>query len=470
MKVHEYYLAVDIGASSGRHILGWVSDGKIQMEEIYRFENQMKRKNGKLLWNTEVLFDEIIQGMKRCREINKIPVSVSIDTWAVDYVLLDEKDEIIGDVYAYRDSRTKGMDEKVYQYISQEKLYEITGIQKQPFNTIYQLMADREKRPGELEKAKTFLMLPDYFQFLLTGVKKSEYTNATSTGLVIPRTKQWNRKLITKLGISKEMFLTLKKPGTMVGRLKADIRQKVGYNTKVIMCASHDTASAVMAVPVERGNGLYISSGTWSLMGVENDYVISNEESRKKNFTNEGGYEYRYRFLKNIMGLWMIQSVRHELLDGYSFAQLCSMAEEKKDFPSRVDVNSNDFLAPDSMIEAIKEYCRKTKQKVPQEVGEIAAVIYNSLAESYKETVKQIETITGKKYHGIYIIGGGSNAEYLNQITADMTGRSVYAGPGEATAIGNLIAQMIRDGQFNELSEARRCVMKSFEIKRYYPR
>ena len=217
MKVHEYYLAVDIGASSGRHILGWVSDGKIQMEEIYRFENQMKRKNGKLLWNTEVLFDEIIQGMKRCREINKIPVSVSIDTWAVDYVLLDEKDEIIGDVYAYRDSRTKGMDEKVYQYISQEKLYEITGIQKQPFNTIYQLMADREKRPGELEKAKTFLMLPDYFQFLLTGVKKSEYTNATSTGLVIPRTKQWNRKLITKLDISKEMFLTLKKPGTMVG-------------------------------------------------------------------------------------------------------------------------------------------------------------------------------------------------------------------------------------------------------------
>lgn len=470
MKVHEYYLAVDIGASSGRHILGWVSDGKIQMEEIYRFENQMKRKNGKLLWNTEVLFDEIIQGMKRCGEINKIPVSVSIDTWAVDYVLLDEQDQVIGDVYAYRDSRTDGMDKEVYRYVSQERLYEMTGIQKQPFNTIYQLMADREKRPGELEKAKTFLMLPDYFQFLLTGVKKSEYTNATSTGLVIPRTKQWNRKLITKLDISKEMFLTLKKPGTMVGRLKADIRQKVGYNTKVIMCASHDTASAVMAVPVERGNGLYISSGTWSLMGVENDYVISNEESRKKNFTNEGGYEYRYRFLKNIMGLWMIQSVRHELLDGYSFTQLCSMAEEKKDFPSRVDVNSNDFLAPDSMIEAIKEYCRKTKQKVPQEVGEIAAVIYNSLAESYKETVKQIETITGKKYHGIYIIGGGSNAEYLNQITADMTGRSVYAGPGEATAIGNLIAQMIRDGQFNELSEARRCVMKSFEIKRYYPR
>lgn len=462
-------MAVDIGASSGRHILGWVEDGKINLEEIYRFENQMKRVDGKLLWDTESLFNEIINGMKKCKEINKIPASMSIDTWAVDYVLLDENDKVIGDTYGYRDSRTEGMDEEVYKYISQEELYARTGIQKQPFNTIYQLMADKVKRPEVLAKAKTLLMLPDYFQFLLTDVKKSEYTNATSTGLVKPLTKQWDRKLISSLGLPKEIFMPLKKPGTMAGRLKASIREIVGYNTKVVMCASHDTASAVMAVPSESNDGVYISSGTWSLMGVENMDVISNKESMAANLTNEGGYEYRYRYLKNIMGLWMIQSVRHELLDKYSFAELCDMAEEHRDFPSRVDANSDKFLAPASMIDAIKDYCRETGQKVPEEIGEIATVIYASLAECYGNTVKEIESLTGRKSDCIYIIGGGSNASYLNQLTANATGKTVFAGPGEATAIGNIIAQLIKGGCFENLTQARKCVMNSFEITKYEP-
>lgn len=312
-------------------------------------------------------------------------------------------------------------------------------------------------------------MLPDYFQFLLTDVKKSEYTNATSTGLVKPLTKQWDRKLISSLGLPKEIFMPLKKPGTMAGRLKASIREIVGYNTKVVMCASHDTASAVMAVPSESNDGVYISSGTWSLMGVENMDVISNKESMAANLTNEGGYEYRYRYLKNIMGLWMIQSVRHELLDKYSFAELCEMAEEHRDFPSRVDANSDKFLAPASMIDAIKDYCRETGQKVPEEIGEIATVIYASLAECYGNTVQEIESLTGRKSDCIYIIGGGSNAAYLNQLTANATGKTVFAGPGEATAIGNIIAQLIKGGCFENLTQARKCVMNSFEIKKYEP-
>ena len=235
------------------------------------------------------------------------------------------------------------------------------------------------------------------------------------------------------------------------------------------MCASHDTASAVMSVPEISGNGIYISSGTWSLMGVESEKVINTEKSMNENFTNEGGYEYRYRYLKNIMGLWMIQSVRHELDDKYSFAELCEMAEECKTFPSRVDVNSDEFLAPESMIDAIKEYCKKTNQQIPEQIGEIATVIYQSLAESYGQTVKEIEENTGRTYEAIYIVGGGSNAEYLNKLTANATGKTVYAGPLEATAIGNIMAQAIRDEQIENLMEARKCVMNSFEIKKYQP-
>lgn len=464
-----YYLAVDIGASSGRHILGYTEGTKIKLEEIYRFENGMTKKEDKLLWDTNHLFREIINGMKKCKEIGKIPVSMSIDTWAVDYVLLDENDKVLGDTYGYRDSRTNGMDEEVYKIIPEKELYQRTGIQKQIFNTIYQLMAVKKQTPKLLEKAKTYLMLPDYFQFLLTGNKVSEYTNATSTQLVNPFSKEWDMKLIEKLGYPADIFLPLSMPGTVVGNLTREIQAEVGFDTQVVLCASHDTASAVMAMPKKTGNGLYISSGTWSLMGTELKKAICTKESQEANFTNEGGYNFRFRYLKNIMGLWMIQSVRHELNDQYSFAELCDMAEECIEFPSRVDVNSDKFLAPANMIEAIKTYCKETNQPVPEKIGELATVIYQSLADCYGKTVEEIEKLTDVSYDAIHIIGGGSNASYLNQLTANASKKTVYAGPGEATAIGNIMAQMIKSGELRDLSEARQAVFDSFEIKTYQP-
>jgi rhamnulokinase len=407
--------------------------------------------------------------MKKCKELDKIPVSMAIDTWAVDYVLLDENDNVLGDTYGYRDGRTFAMDDKVYEIIPLEKLYGRTGIQKQIFNTIYQLMAVKKQTPELLAKAKTFIMLPDYFQFLLTGNKKSEYTNASSTQLVNPETKQWDKELINMLGYPTDIFLPLTMPGTEVGGLKGDIIDRVGYDCKVVQCASHDTASAVMAMPVTSGEGLYISSGTWSLMGVELEKALCDTKSMNNNFTNEGGYDYRFRYLKNIMGLWMIQSVRHELNDAYSFAQLCSMAEEAKDFPSRVDVNDDSFLAPSNMTEAIKDYCKNKGEKVPEALGELTTVIYQSLADCYGQTVNEIEENTGKNFESIHIIGGGSNAAYLNQLTANATKKTVYAGPGEATAIGNLAAQIIAEGELKDLKDARKCIFDSFDVKTYKP-
>lgn len=461
-----YYLAVDIGASGGRHILGYMENGKIILEEIYRFENGMDKREGKLFWNTERLFSEIINGMKLCKKQNKIPVSMSIDTWAVDYVLLDKEDHILGDTFAYRDKRTTDMDYEVYQLIPEKELYRRTGIQKQIFNTIYQLMAVKKQEPALLEQAETFLMLPDYFQFLLTGRKSCEYTNAVSTQLVSPVSKQWDRELIAKLGYPDKIFLPLQMPGTKVGNLKKEIQKQAGFDCEVIHCASHDTASAVMAIPKQ---GLYLSSGTWSLMGVETEQAICTEESRIANFTNEGGYEYRFRYLKNIMGLWMIQSVRHELNDAYSFAELCKMAAKNKSFSSCIDVNDAVFMAPDNMTEAIQNYCRKTKQAVPETTGEIAAVVYQSLAKCYETTVKELEANTKKIYDEIQIIGGGSNAAYLNQLTANTTKKTVYSGPVEATAIGNIIVQMIQKNELKSLKDARQCVSDSFDIKVYSP-
>ena len=467
--MEKYYLAVDIGASSGRHILGHLENGKIELEEIYRFENGMDHKDGKLLWNVERLFVEILNGMKKCKELGKLPVSMAIDTWAVDYVLLDEKDQILGDTDGYRDHRTDGMDAEVAKILPEPELYAKTGIQKQIFNTIYQLMAVEKKTPEIMKQAKTLLMLPDYFGFRLTGNKLSEYTNGSTTQLVDPHTYQWDKELIQSLGYPEEIFLPLKMPGTKVGNLLPQIREEVGYDLEVVLCGSHDTASAVMAVPQTGGDGIYISSGTWSLMGIESPEPIITKEAAAANLTNEGGYDHRFRFLKNIMGLWMIQSVRHEYQDAWSFAQLCDMAEESREFSSRVDVNDQSFLSPDSMIEAIKQYCKKTGQPVPETVGELAAVVYRSLAQSYGETVKELETIAGRTYDSIHIIGGGSNAAYLNQLTADATGKIVYAGPGEATAIGNLLAQMIHAGDLADLKNARKCVRESFEIRTFAP-
>ncbi len=462
-----YFLAVDIGASSGRHMLGHLEKGRLVLEEIYRFENGMKQTKEGLCWDIPALFQEIKTGIRRCGELGKIPVSMGIDTWAVDYVLLDEQDQILGDTFGYRDSRTEGMDEEVYRLIPEKELYQRTGIQKQIFNTVFQLMAVKKAHPEYLEQARTFLMMPDYFHFLLTGEKRSEYTNATSTQLVNAETKDWDDEVISRLGYPREMFLPLSQPGTQVGVFTKEIEKEVGFSCQVVLPATHDTASAVMAVPCQEDNCLYISSGTWSLMGTENKKAICTEESRQKNFTNEGGYDFRYRYLKNIMGLWMIQSVRHEEKDQYSFAQLCEMADECSDFPSRVFVNAQEFLAPESMTEAVRQYCEKSGQRVPETTGELAAVIYQSLAKCYGKTVQEIEQLTGEHYDTIHIVGGGANADYLNRLTASQSGRRVLAGPSEATAIGNLMAQMIGKGEFAGLMQARACVAESFPIREY---
>lgn len=461
-----YYLAVDIGASSGRHMLGYLEDGKIHLEEIYRFPNGMKHDDGCLCWDIDALFYEIKEGLKRCKEIGKIPSFMGIDTWAVDYVLLDEKDRVLGHTYGYRDSRTKGMDEKVYEKILPEELYARTGIQKQIFNTIYQLMAVKQKEPELLEKAKSMLLIPDYFHFLLTGVKRTEYTNATTTQLVSPVSKDWDNELIDLLGYPREIFGEISRPGTLVGNFKKEIQKEVGFDCRVILPATHDTGSAVVAIPTPEDDALYISSGTWSLMGTEISAADCSEKSREQNLTNEGGYGYRFRYLKNIMGLWMIQSIRKEFAEEYSYAYICGQAQ-KQNIPSIVDCNDDMFLAPSSMTQAVKTYCKNTGQQIPQNEWETAAVIYNSLGKCYGDTIGQIEQMTGKHYDSVYVVGGGSNAEYLNQITAKYTHRTVYAGPGEATAIGNLLVQMLYNKQFESLKEARECVKKSFKIKKY---
>lgn len=461
-----YYLAVDIGASSGRHMLAGMQDGKMQLEEVYRFPNGMDDKNGTLCWDVDRLFAEIKNGLKKCKEIGKIPVSMAIDTWGVDYVLLDQDDRILGDTVGYRDSRTEGMDEKVYEVIPQDELYARTGIQKQIFNTVYQLMAVKESHPEYLEQAESILMIPDYFHFLLTGVKKNEYTNATTGQLVSPKTNDWDYELIEMLGYNPKMFRPVSMPGTVVGEFTEEVQKEVGFNCTVVLPATHDTGSAVLAVPTNDDDAVYISSGTWSLMGIERKEADCSMESMKANFTNEGGYDHRFRYLKNIMGLWMIQSVKKEFTEDLSFAQICEMAS-KETIPSIVDCNDDCFLAPKSMIKAVQDFCSRTGQQVPETVGEISSVIYNSLAKCYGDTVQEIEEITGKKYSTIYVVGGGSNAGYLNELTAKYTGKKVSAGPSEATAIGNVIVQMLHDGVFKDLPEARTCVRESFDVVMY---
>ncbi|MDO4460720.1 MAG: rhamnulokinase [Clostridia bacterium] len=461
-----YYLAVDIGASSGRHILSHVEDGKMILEEIYRFENGMTERDGHKVWDTVKLFGYIIEGLKKCRELGKIPVSMGIDTWAVDYVLLDENGEILGDSYAYRDSRTKGMDEEVYKIIPQSELYARTGIQKQMFNTIYQLMAVKKFGSEDLEKADRLLMIPEYLNYLLTGEKVSEYTNASTTQLVSPITKDWDYDLIDMLGYPRKIFGELKLPGTKVGRFTDNVKAKVGFDCEVILPATHDTASAVIAVPSLDEDNLYISSGTWSLMGTELKEAQTDPWSEKLNFTNEGGIDYRFRYLKNIMGMWMINSARKELAPDMSFPEICELAE-KEDISSIVPANDDRFMAPNKMTVEVQNACRESGQQVPEGIAQVAKVIYYSLAQCYAETLREIEEQTGKHFDSIHIVGGGSNADYLNRLTAKACGRKVYTGPSEGTAIGNIAVQLMAAGEIENLHEARKLIFASFDIGEY---
>ena len=449
------YIAIDIGASSGRHIVADVIDNKLVLKEIYRFSNGPKRlDDGSLIWDHNHLFNEIKNGLKEAKKQNIKVDYVAIDTWAVDYALLDENDQLINEVYCYRDNRGKKASSLVHDIIPFERLYEKSGIQFQPFNTVYQLYDDA--LTGKIKKAKTMLMLPDYFNFLLTGIKKQEYTNATSTGLVNCFTHTWDEEILNKLGIPKDILLPIEQPGIIVGKFNKKAEDEIGYSATVLLPATHDTASAIISAPIKEGEP-YISSGTWSLLGIEEDRCHNDKTSMKYNYSNEGDLNYYFRYQKNIMGLWMIQQVRHDLNDKYTFIELEQMARENVT-DKIVDVNDESFLSPVSMINSIKEKIGEAS------VGEIAYCIFNSLAICYRDSLRQLEQLTNKKFTTLNIVGGGSKNGLLNELTAKACGVKILAGPSEATAVGNVIMQLIATGIIKNVVEGRELVKRSFPI------
>jgi len=458
------HLAIDIGASGGRHILGWLEDGVIHTEEIHRFPNGMIQNGNHLCWDIEALQSEIITGLKKCAEVGKVPDSVGIDTWGVDFVLLDKDGNLVGPTVAYRDSRTDGMVSEVSKYISEPDLYARAGIQKMFFNSIYQLMAVKALTPEYFDVAEDLLFMPDYLHYLLCGVKKNEYTIASTSVLINAKSKTWDDEIIDRCGFPKKIFGEIVPAGTILGGFTDDIKRLVGFDCKVIMPPSHDTASAFLAVPAKSDKSIYISSGTWSLMGVELAEPITTEMSRLANFTNEGGYDYRYRYLTNIAGLWLLQCIHKEIGNNIGYAELVDLARASS-CSSIFNVNDERFAAPDSMVSEISDACRQTEQDVPQSLGDFARVIFYSLAVSYADTKKKLEELTGIKFDCINIIGGGSQNEYLNELAAKKCGLTVYAGPTEGTALGNITAQMISLGVLPDIHAARDAIRRSFEIK-----
>lgn len=422
----QYYLAIDIGASSGRHIVGWRECGEIKTDEVYRFPNGAGRNNEHLIWDADKLVSDVREGIKRAKEKYPEIVSLSIDTWGVDYVLLKGDNEVIP-VYAYRDSRTERVISEVHKILPFSELYRKTGIQFQPFNSIYQLYAD--KLAGRLDGVTDFLMMPEYLLFRLCGVKAKEYTNATTTGMVNAETGEFDREIIDKLGFSPALFPKLCKPGTVIGEYEG---------IKVVLCATHDTASAVEGIPME-GNHPYISSGTWSLLGVKTTKPITDEKSRMANYSNEGGVGYN-RYQKNIMGLWIVNELRRELCPEMSFESIVCEAEQSI-FDGTVDANDSVFLSPKSMKAAFDS---RLGDSLPS-IGDYFRCAYRSLAQSYKTALDELERNTGKTYDKLYIVGGGAKNGFLNKLTEEATGKRVIALPVEATALGNLKIQMEAD-------------------------
>ncbi len=450
-------LAIDIGASSGRHILGELVDGRIVTTEIYRFENGFSQQQETLVWDLESLVRHVVQGISLCKQAGKIPQTVAIDTWGVDYVLLDDSGQEILPCVSYRDHRTAGVPQKVYELITKEKLYEITGIQTQAFNTIFQLYCDQKS--GKLQQASRLLMMPEYLSYRLTGVMKNEYTNATTTGLVNARTRQIDEEILEALHLPKGLFGKLQLPGTTVGDFSPAIAEQVGFNARVVLCPSHDTAAAVAACPLEEAS-VFISSGTWSLVGTENEHPITSPQAMEANFTNEGGIEYRFRFLKNIMGMWLFQNIRKNLNGEYTYDQMMEMAMSSE-FEGRIDPTDEAFLAPENMVEAIRNKLGMPQLPLP----DVLACVYQSLAQSYCNTVAEIEAITQKPIQHIAIVGGGSKDRYLNWLTAQITGKRVTVGPTEGTALGNLISQFMALNSALTLPKARSIIKNTLEIK-----
>ena len=432
----KYYLAIDLGASSGRHIVGYIDQtGKLQTEEVYRFKNQMDEKDGHLIWNTDRLFKEIKAGIKIA--FLKFPhlESIGIDTWGVDYALIDAEGRIIEPVYAYRDERTKISSMLVHKVIPFSFLYEKTGIQFETFNTIYQLYDDLKN--GRLSQAKAFLLLPEYFNYLLSGVMKKEYTDESTTGLLNVQTKEYDQSIIKVLELPSNLFSVVCHPQEVVGPLKKEIIEEVGGNALVKLVPSHDTAAAFYASKAG-SDSLILSSGTWSLMGIKTKEAINTKEALEASFSNEGGAD-SYLFIKNIVGLWLNVKLHEESGMDYEELEKASLISTYNEV---FDVNNEVFLAPKNLKEAINSWFKERGLKLPLNDGDYARSIYRSLAYKYEETAENIEKITGKKYAKVTVIGGGAKNFALNHFMEEIMRREIVVNPIEATAIGNLISQI----------------------------
>ena len=465
-------LAFDFGASNGRALIGEISDGKIVYTEVHRFSNDPVSINGKLYWDFLRLIHEIKTGIVKAKQAGGFD-SIGIDTWGVDYGFLDKNGNIINTPYHYRDLRTEGAMEKVFAACGgKEKVYGRTGIQLMRINTLFQLYTSVNEDKEAVERAETMLFIPDLMAYVLTGEKVAEYTIASTSQLLNPFTRDWDYELIEQIGFDAKKLPKVVPSGYVYGNLKQDICNELGIDTvPVIAVCTHDTGSAVAAVPGEMDNCCYISCGTWSLMGVELEKPVVNEDSYRENFTNEGGYNKSIRFLKNIMGLWIIQESRRRWEtegQSLSFAELAEMAANSKSV-CYIDPDYPDFDNPGNMPERIREFCRKTGQQEPSTIGEFARCIYESLALKYKHTLERIELLTGKKFGAINIIGGGCKAEILCRMTADICGVKVVAGPSEATALGNIAVQMIALGEVSDIAEAKKMIAAGGDVKEYLP-
>jgi rhamnulokinase len=473
------FLAIDLGAESGRVILGGLQKDRLQLQEVHRFENRPVRVGDRLYWDVLRLWAEIQQGLAlACSQTEDSPVSLGVDTWGVDFGLLAADDELLGNPVHYRDRRTDGMLEQAYKLVPREGIYRQTGIQFMQINSLYQLLAMTKADAPLLEAAHTFLNMPDLFNFWLSGEKASEFTIASTTQCYNPLDGDWARAMLARLGIPGQIFGKVVPPGTVLGALRPTIASDINCSpTKVIAAAGHDTACAVAAVPATSLDYIYLSSGTWSLMGIESPQPIINQDSLAYNLTNEGGVNGTFRVLKNIMGMWLLQECRREwALQGqrYSYAELTQMAAEAPPLQSFVRPSDPRFLHPGDaqsgmMVARIQAFCLEMGQPVPRSIGEVTRCILESLALEYRRTVEQLDSITAKKLPTIHIIGGGSRNQLLNQMTADATGRVVVSGPVEATAIGNILVQAIATGYLTSLEEARSLVRASREITAWEP-
>lgn len=466
-------LAIDLGASSGRGIVGAFDGQKLSLKENHRFSNDPVILGGRMYWDILRIFHEIKQSIAKTVLDGDAIRSIGIDTWGVDYALLDASGRMLANPYHYRDARTEGVVSYVGRFFAPSELYAQTGIQCMNFNTIFQLVCDLRDDPKMVENASRMLNIPDLLNYFLTGNMANEYTILSTGALLDAHKRDYANELIAKAGIPQRLFGEIIQPGTSVGKLLPQVQGEVGrLDAEVLTVASHDTASAVIAVPTQEKEFLFISSGTWSLMGTELDAPKINVETEKYNFTNEGGVNNTIRFLKNIMGLWLIQESRRQWRrEGkeYSFAELEALAKEAKPFKCFIDPDHPSFVAPGDIPTRVREFCQKTGQYVPETVGEIMRCIYESLAMKYRYTAETIGKLTGISPRVIHVVGGGTKDGFLSQMTADACGIPVCAGPEEATAIGNLLVQLMAAGEAKTLSDARAIVAASFACKHYAP-